>query len=69
MQLDFYGVVFLIIINHVDALSLLSQRGLIFPCNMWADISLEYNRCTALTLKTMNEIFEVRQMLAMIWFK
>lgn len=40
MQLDVHGVVFLIIINHVDALSLLSQRGLIFTCNTLADISL-----------------------------
>lgn len=40
MQLDFYGIVFLIIINHVDALSLLSQRGLMFTCNILADISL-----------------------------
>lgn len=30
MKLDFHGVVLVIKINHVDALSLLSQCGLVF---------------------------------------
>lgn len=69
MQQDFHGVVFLTIINYVNALSLLSQHGPISLVICGMVFPYKYNQCTTLTLKTMNEIFEVRQMLAMIWFK